>query len=49
MKKAGFIDVQLIIRENPLGAFHGEMGIKSAENIMGLFRGFKSPILRLGG
>lgn len=49
MKKAGFVDVQVILRETPLGASYGEMGVRYAENMMGMFRGLKSPTLRLVG
>ncbi|KAF5327441.1 hypothetical protein D9619_004197 [Psilocybe cf. subviscida] len=49
MKKHGFINVEVILRETPIGASYGEMGTKVAEDVMGVFRGFKSPTLRLGG
>jgi hypothetical protein len=49
MKQAGFVDVQIALRETPLGASYGEIGKKWAEIIIGGFRGIKSPVLRLGG
>ncbi|KAF5322660.1 hypothetical protein D9619_001284 [Psilocybe cf. subviscida] len=49
MKKAGFRDVQLTVRETLLGASYGEMGEKFAEDIICAFRAFKSSIFRLGG
>lgn len=49
MKKAGFVDVQVTLRETPLGALYGKMGTQFAENLMGIFRGHKTPTLRLGG
>lgn len=49
MKQAGFVDVQITLRETPLGASYGEIGTKWVEIIMGGFRRIKSPVLQFGG
>lgn len=49
MKKAGFVDVQVTLRETPVGAVYGEMGGQFAENMMNMFRALKTPVLRSGG
>lgn len=49
MKKVGFVNVQVTLRDVPIGTSHGEMGAKFSANNMTVFRGLKTPVLRLGG
>lgn len=49
MKEAGFVNVKVEHRLTPFGEWNGDMGVTSAKNTIGVFRGFKTPILNMGG
>jgi hypothetical protein len=49
MQRAGFVNVKTENRVVPLGEWNGDAGAKHKINLMGVYRGFKTPILRLGG
>lgn len=49
LKEAGFSDVQVQRSDTPVGKWAGQTGIENRDNVMGVFRAVKIPILRMGG
>lgn len=49
MERAGFVDIQVTLRDVPVGAPHGDIGAKFSKSVMAVFRGVKTPVLRFGG
>nr|GAT52767.1 S-adenosyl-L-methionine-dependent methyltransferase [Mycena chlorophos] len=49
LKDAGFVDVQQELPIQKLGKWAGESGVAMKENVVNVFGGLKTPILRAGG
>jgi hypothetical protein len=49
LRDAGFVDVQVATRSLPLGKWAGQAGINGRDNFIGVFRGNKTPVLKMGG
>ncbi|KAF5319743.1 hypothetical protein D9619_008872 [Psilocybe cf. subviscida] len=49
MQQVGFVGVKTEKRVVGLGEWNGDIGAKHKMNLMGVWRGFKTPILKLGG
>lgn len=49
MQRAGFVNIKTDNRVVQLGEWNGNVGTRHKINLMGVYRGFKTPILRLGG
>lgn len=49
LKQSGFINLHRDARATPLGVWAGRDGIDARENVLSIFRGLKTPILKGGG
>jgi SAM-dependent methyltransferase len=49
LKRSGFVDIHQDTRSTPLGIWANQYGVDGKENVLGVLRGLKTPILRGGG
>lgn len=49
LSEIGFVNVQVTDRAGPLGKWAGVHGEEGRENLTGVWRGMKTPILHMGG
>ncbi|KIJ40420.1 hypothetical protein M422DRAFT_173752 [Sphaerobolus stellatus SS14] len=49
LSNAGFIEIKTEVKTIPLGRWAGQTGIDGRDNFMGVFRGMKTPVLKMGG
>ncbi|KAI5121044.1 hypothetical protein M0805_008620 [Coniferiporia weirii] len=49
LREAGFVDIRAEGRKIPLGAWAGQLGIDARDDMVGVFRNMKTPLLQSGG
>ncbi|KAJ7730733.1 S-adenosyl-L-methionine-dependent methyltransferase [Mycena metata] len=47
--QAGFVDIRTEAATQELGKWAGEAGVANRDNLVGVFRGLKTPVLQAGG
>lgn len=49
LEAAGFVDIRVDVRKIELGKWAGPDGVEARDNVLGVFRGIKTPVMKAGG